>query len=537
MKSRQVDVLVIGSGLAGIRAAIEARRYGMEVLVVSRSATGKANNSAISKGYFAVPDGLCDPCDSPARHLEDILTGGGGIGDPELVTVMVENMKEEVALLAECGVSLSRKKDGNFLCSRVPGHSFPRVMGTNRNSGVQLLSPLVTRAMEMGVRAESGITLISLVKEGGFVTGAWGYTGNGDAVVISSRAVILATGGAGGLYLRTNNVPGTDGLGHAIALDAGLPLVDMEFVQFYPTYLHMPGLPRVMISYETLVAAAGATLRNRDGHDIREIHGLLDGASLTRDMLSRVIESEIASGRGVGPEGRAVVMDFSTMKNPEKYRKYLPKAVSPGVMQVEVSPVAHFTMGGVAVEAGGKTGIPGLWAIGEAAGGIHGANRIGGNALAECLALGRVAGAAASRYSSGVKLRDISPAGAVPVSDTGKEACVSQLAVKIRGTMTGHAGILRDAAGLEEALNEINILRVKAEEENRREKTLAGLKICMMLDVAEAVCLSALMRKESRGSHFRSDYPEENEKYLGNIFVNRKNGKMDAQFVPRRRKE
>ncbi len=531
VKQWQTDVLVIGSGLAGIRAAMEARRAGASVLAVSRAPMGKANNSAISKGHFAVSGGEFYPGDSAEQHLNDIIAGGGRINDPGLVSVMVDNLKDEAGFLKDCGVSLITRDDGSLQYSKPPGHTYPRVLATTRSSGVDLLDPLVGRARETGVLMEQGVTVLFLVSDGEGVCGVRGFTRSGEPVLIEAAAVVLATGGAGGLYLHTNNAPGSVGLGLAMALSAGLPLVDMEFVQFYPTYLRMPGRPRVMIFYEILVAVAGAVLRNRYGQDIRELYGMKEMSGLTRDRLSRAIASEIRAGRGVGPDGEAVVLDLSTMARPEKYRRLLPKAVPQDALQLHVAPVAHFTMGGVAVKPGGETEIPGLWAIGEVAGGIHGANRIGGNALAECLALGRVAGAAAAEYSLRAGQRRPCRQETEPPFDAGAGAGdLSPLEETLRRTMSSRAAILRDAGGLEEALAVINSLGDKIS----GKKSIAALKLGMMLDVARAVCLSALMRRESRGSHFRLDYPGERDDYLGNFQVKKVEEEMEVTFVPRR---
>ncbi|MCL6611660.1 MAG: FAD-binding protein [Peptococcaceae bacterium] len=530
MKNWETDVLVIGSGLAGLRAAIEARRAGTRVLVVSRAPIGKANNSAISKGQFAVSGGEFHPGDSAEQHMKDILAGGGRIGDPRLVSVMVENLKDEVGFLRDCGVSLASRDDGSLRYGKPPGHTYPRVLGTARSFGVDLLDPLAARALEMGVSMEQGVTLLSLAGGGEGTGGAWGVTRRGEPVFIEAAAVILATGGAGGLYLNTNNAPGSVGLGLAMALDAGLSLVDMEFVQFYPTYLRMPGKPRVMVFYEVLVAVAGAVLRNSLGQDIRELYDLNDASSLTRDRLSRAIAAEISAGRGVGPGGEAVIMDLSAIAGMEKYRRLIPRAVPPEVTELHVAPVAHFTMGGVAVKPGGGTGIPGLWAVGEVAGGIHGANRIGGNALAECLALGRAAGGAAAEYSLRAGQRKGRPKYAEAPFDPGAGAeDLSPVEETLRRAMSSRAGILRDAGGLEEALAVINSLGDKIS----GRKSVSALKLGMMLDVARAVCLSALMRRESRGSHFRLDHPGERDDYLGNFLVKKANGEVEATFVPR----
>ncbi|MEW6275835.1 MAG: FAD-binding protein [Bacillota bacterium] len=533
MKSWETDVLVVGGGLAGIRAAVEARRAGSAVLLVSLSPVGKANNSAISKGHFAIP-GAGGPGDDFERHFQDIIAGGCRISDPGLVSAMIENLKDEVNFLLDCGVRLARRSDGSLVRSRPPGHSFPRVLSTTRGSGVEVLAPLAARAKEMGVRMVEGIEILSLLTGGEEVCGAWGCARSGEPVLIQAKAVILATGGAGSLYLRTNNAPGTAGLGQAMALSAGLSLVDMEFVQFYPTYLHMPGKPRVMIFYEVLVAVAGATLRNRYGEDIRKLYGMEDVSDLTRDRLSRAIASEIRAGRGVGADGEAVALDLSTLTDPEKYRRHLPRAVPPDAAAVNVAPVAHFTMGGVAVKPGGETEIPGLWAVGEVAGGIHGANRVGGNALAECLAMGRAAGSAAAAHALKPGRRQC-PAREIkfPCGPGAGPENLSGLAEALRRILNNHAGVLRDAAGLAEGLAGINDLQDALKKSLGSDNSMVAFKLGMMLDVARAICLSALMRRESRGSHFRADYPAEREDCLGNFLVKKVDGELEIQFRPR----
>ncbi len=518
--------MVIGGGLAGIRAAVESRRRGASVLLVSQSPMGKANNSAVSKGYFAV----CrtgDYGDSPVRHLNDILEAGGGIGEPELVSEMVEGLEGEVAFLTECGVPLVRGEDGSPARTVVPGHSFPRVLGTRRGSGMDLLGPLAAKALDMGVRTEDGVALLSLLSDGERIYGAGGFTRRGEPALFRAGAVILASGGAGGIYRDTNNAPGTVGLGQAMALEAGLSLRDMEFVQFYPTYLRMPGKPRAMFFYETLVAVAGATLRNRYGQDIRELYGLEEGRLLTRDRLSRAIASEIRAGRGVGPDGEAVAADLTTMAGGDKFRRFLPRFIPSYADRLEVAPVTHFTMGGVAVKSGGETGIAGLWAIGEVSGGIHGANRIGGNALSECLVLGRAAGAAAAEYSMGAGKRGVCQAG--PGTDLGSGRYfedLSWLEAKLKRVMTIHAGILRDAAGLGEGLAELNRLN----EALAGRESLYARRAGMMLDVARAICLSALYRKESRGSHHRLDHPGERDGFQGSFMVKKSEREFKVEF-------
>ncbi len=530
MKKWQIDVLVIGSGLAGIRAALEARLAGATVLLVSEAAIGKANNTAISKGFFAIP-GRGNHGDDAGQHLIDIITGGCNLNDPELVTVMVNNLKNEADFLLESGVTLTLRSDGGLRYSKFPGHTFPRVLNTTSGSGVGLLAPLAARAAALGVWMEQGITIISLQKDTDGVCGVWGHTRQGEPVFMQSSAVILATGGAGRLYLHTNNVPGAVGLGQAMALNAGLALVDMEFVQFYPTYLRMPGKPRVIILYEVFVANAGATLRNCLGEDIRNIYNLHDTQTLTRDKLSVAIASEISAGRGVGPDGDAVIMDLSTIKDPAKYHKLLPGAVSPHTSELHVGPVAHFTMGGIAVQPGGETQMPGLWAIGEVAGGIHGANRVGANALAECLALGRVAGNAAALYAQRTGRRTPGTDPVPPFKPDIPKADLSAVEEALRKTMIAQAGMLRDAESLQACLNTIDAL----EEKLAGQKSLGNLKLGMMLDVARAISLSALAREESRGSHYRLDFPDMCDNYLGNFLIQKFDGKkLKTTFLPRR---
>jgi aspartate oxidase len=227
-------------------------------------------------------------------------------------------------------------------------------------------------------------------------------------------------------------------------------------------------------------------------------------------------------------------MDLSTITSPEKYRRFIPKAVPPGTSTINVAPVAHFTMGGVSVKPGGGTEIPRLWAIGEVAGGMHGANRIGGNALAECLAMGRAAGRAASECARGLNHSMKLPEKAyflpeITANGTGRP----ELEALLRRTMSRQAGVLRNAEGLEEGLAWINSLKDSLARKNAGAgKSAAEFRMELMLDVAGAICLCALMRRESRGSHYRTDYPAESGEYLGNFLVRKVKGELEIKFQP-----
>ena len=524
------DVLIIGGGGAGLRAAIEARESGADVLLVSKAKVGYANNTYIAKAIIAV-SGWGDQRDGGKAHLEDTVKGGRFLNDPELVSAMVEAAKTEISFLEKCGVAFA-KKEGRFQIEQIAGHRFPRQIHGQHRTGSDLILPLKQYAEKIGVRFVDRVFITRLFSSGNRVAAASGVSHDGRFLVFTAGSVILTTGGFGQVYLHTNNAAGITGDGQALALHLGLPLKDMEFVQFYPTAAGRLGT-RLILS-EVLVMAEGAILRNRAGEDIVVKHGLNDPMRLTRDKLAQAIMRELLAGRGV--EG-GIIMDLSPIAEERlaPLATLLPSAWHPDQKTLVVAPTTHFCMGGIVIDKNAETPLAGLFAAGETTAGVHGANRLGGNALCEVFTFGRIAGQKAA-----VRAKEMGPVN-VPgeMIDHEKVRLESHfggsgvdpkvLCRSLKQAMWSKAGILRDPDGLGEALEKISHIGSEAAEASigKMSDLIRCLELENMLLLSEVVCRAALLRTESRGSHYRTDFPEEdNDRWLRNIVVKKEETKL-----------
>ena len=528
------DVLVVGGGGAGLRAAVEARLAGADVLLVSKSRVGHANNTYISKSLIAAA-GWGDSPDGFQTHLEDTMVGGRLLNDRELVSEMVRRAKGEISFLEQCGVAFAKDK-GRFQINAITGHRFPRHVKGEHTTGSDLVLPLKRYAEKIGVRFEDQVFITRLFSSGERIAGATGVSYTGRFLVISAGSVILATGGFGQVYLRTNNAAGITGDGQALALDLGLPLKDMEFVQFYPTATGRLG--NRLILFEILVAGEGAVLKNRDGEDIVSKYGLNDPVKLTRDRLAQALTGEISANRGV--DG-GILMDLSGISpgRLEQLRPLLPSAWQASEKVLVVAPTTHFCMGGIVIDKTAETPLPGLFAVGEVTAGIHGANRLGGNALCEVFTMGGIAGKEAAR-------RAAEPGGpAVSEEEIAHEKAFLQSRFREKGpdlkafcrslkeTMWLNAGIVRHPEGLALAMEMIRDIEAKT-----TEAAVTGipdlfrcLELQNMLCVSESVCRAALLRTESRGSHFRADCPDEDPGWLRNVLVKKEGTEIHLESV------
>jgi len=519
-----------------LRAAIEARKSGARVLLVSRPRVGYGSNTVISQSMLAVAMGRKEAEDSSEVHFEDTIVAGRFLSDQRLVKTLVEEAEKEVCQLEKFGVDF-KKRDGSFRVVHAPGHTYPRhISGARRSFGIDLIEPLQQYALRAGVRFEPGVLVTRLLKRDGEVVGATGFTDRGELLVFQAAAVILATGGASGIFLRTDNVAGSTGDGYALAYEAGATLRDMEFTQFYPTALGEYG---VRIWWYELFLPRGAVLRNSLGENVLEKQGLNDALAMTRDKLTRLVMNEILDGRGING---ALLADLSPMgeERLEQMRPYLgAQRVS---RQIRVAPTAHYFMGGIEINEECETGVPGLYAAGEVTGGIHGANRLAGNALTDIFVFGAIAGKnAANRAPVGRKVSPAPDGVNTEIERLQRIYCnrgretAKELQQLLRNLMWYRAGIVRNKKDLQQALGELQSLQqrlrvVKAE--NYRE-LMAAVKLGNMILVSEMVCRAALARKESRGSHFRTDYPEENNiEWLQRIIISRQDDKMDLSIAP-----
>jgi succinate dehydrogenase/fumarate reductase flavoprotein subunit len=530
------DVLIVGGGGAGLRAAIEAREKGSDVLVVSKSRVGYGNNTYISKGSFAAATGWTDARDNPEVHKQDSLAGGRFLNDRRLVAAVAKDAASQIAFLEKCGVRFFRH-DGKIQLRHVPGHSYPRHVRGEHQTGSDFIRPLREYALKIGVRFADRILITRLLESEGRLVGATGIMWAGEFIIFESSCTILATGGFAQVFQFNNNAAGITGDGQSLAYEIGAPLKDMEFVQFYPTALGRFG--NRLLMYEALVSNAGAVLLNADGENIAVRHGLTDLKDMTRDRLARAIMQEILCGRDING---GVIMDLSPVPTSKlnEFRNLLPHEKPPEDRKLVVTPTTHFCMGGVIIDENAETEIPGLFAVGEVCAGVHGANRLGGNALSEVFAMGGIAGRNASR-KTGEMGKGRLPIGEIERERGRLESLMAggngprELQVLLKETMWRKAGIIREGTSLKEAL-----ARVKAIASNLAglgAKDIKGIiktvELQNMIRASEMVCRAAIKRQESRGSHYRSDFDtEDNDNWLKNIIIRKRDSAMVLETTP-----
>jgi fumarate reductase (CoM/CoB) subunit A len=530
------DILVIGGGGSGLRAAIEAKERGADVTIVSKSRVGFGNNTFISKGTFAVATGLGDSSDNPDVHTEDSIIGGRFINDQRLVKVVTQESGDQIAFLEKCGVKFF-KRQGKISLMHTPGHSFSRHVRGEHQTGRDFTLPLREYAHRIGVRFAERIFITKVFISKNRIAAATGITYDGSFLTFFTTCVILATGGFAQVYLHNNNAAGMTGDGHALAYALGIPLKDMEFIQFYPTALGPLG-SRLFL-YEAFILQAGAVLRNDRGDDIIAKYSLNDPMVMTRDRLTRAIMHEILESRDV--DGGALI-DLSSVPDEKLNRllHLLPSVKLSKKSKFVVSPTAHFCMGGIIIDESAETSVPGLFAAGEVCAGIHGANRLGGNALTEVFTIGGIAGRMAAIKAGEIGRPDF-PTTQVAEEKTRLESLLTLgnrdarwLRKDLKQLMWDKAGIIREKSGLQEAVRSIKELTADLPRVQIRDGRglIKYLELCNMLLLSEMVCRAALLRTESRGAHYRTDYPDENNKnWLKNILIHKKDSDISLDAV------
>ena len=515
------DVLVIGTGGAGLRAAIEADERGVSAVVVSKAPAGMNNATMVAGGGFrAAVEGL-----TPEEHIEDTLRVGNYLNDRRLVEVFAREGGMRVLKLERFGVEM-RVRRGGISVGDTPG-----IMGMG------MTKPMVEYLRARGVGIVENVIITRLLLSDGVVAGAVGYDYFNDGpVVFSAKAVILATGGAGALYERTDCPLRTTGDGYSLAYHAGTRLRDMEFVQFFPVALAEPGLPPYLIGAPF---SEEGRIVNRHGEDIPEKHGVAERPLVlkSRGPLSIAIMREIQAGDGV--DGAVLLDAREPVKRyaDERWFKtqgYAQRVARLGAAErpLRIAPICHFSMGGVVADEDGETGVPGLYAAGEVVGGVHGANRHGGNALTDITVFGARAGRAAASHAEGKTFEDVAPLaepelmryGALRAGSDGFSP--ADLMARLRGLMWEKAGIVRDGLRLLEALSELVGLRREASslEVSGGYEMREALEVPMALDVAEMIVSAALERRESRGAHFREDFPVEDDGWVRVVVLERGGG-------------
>jgi len=526
-ETHELDVLVIGAGGAGLRAAIEALAGGARVGVVCKSLLGKAH-TVMAEGGIAAAMANVDTADDWRVHFRDTMRGGKFLNNWRMAQIHAQESAERVRELEQWGALFDRTEDGRIQQRAFGGHTFKRLCHVGDRTGLEMIRTLQDRGVHLGIDVFMECAVTRLLKDGGRVAGAFGYwREQGRFVVFKAKSVVLATGGIGKAWRITSNSWEYTGDGMALAAEAGGELQDMEFVQFHPTgMVWPPGVQGLLVT--EAVRGEGGVLRNATGERFMERYDKEKMELSTRDVVARAIYTEVREGRGTEHGGAYLDIshkpaDYVIRKLPSMYHQFKELAdvdITKGPM--EVGPTCHYMMGGVRVEAEtAASTLPGLFAAGEVAAGLHGANRLGGNSLSDLLVFGRRAGEAAARHAAATAAPSV---GSDQIEGAAREMLVpferaegeSPYAIHrdLQETMHNLVGIFRDAEDLKRGLSEIarlkeRLSRVKVEGSrlfNPGWHLARDLKA--MLTVSEAVALSALARQESRGAHSRTDYPK-----------------------------
>jgi succinate dehydrogenase / fumarate reductase flavoprotein subunit len=577
------DVLVIGAGGAGLRAAIEARARGANVGLVCKSLLGKAH-TVMAEGGVAAALAHVAPDDNWKVHFRDTMVGGKLLNNPRMAQLHAMEAPERVRELELWGAVFDRTRDGRISQRAFGGHTHPRLAHVGDRTGLEMIRTLQDKAVQGDVDVYMECTISHLLTTAGRVTGAFGYwRDSGQPVVFPAKAVVLATGGIGRAYAVTSNSWEYSADGHALAYFAGAELIDMEFVQFHPTGMVWPPGVRGLLVTEA-VRGEGGILRNKDGErfmwkylpeDRRAEYAATDEEAqswveatsrggepserrppelTTRDNVSRAIYTEVKEGRG-SPHG-GVFLDISYLpaehvqrKLPSMYEQFKELAdvdITRGPM--EVGPTTHYVMGGVRVDAEtGASTVPGLFAVGEVTGGMHGANRLGGNSLSDLLVFGARTGLGAAAYASRQSASTyVDPAqvqraarelGAPLERSEGEDPYAIQR--DLQATMQSLVGIFREESDLAEALDRLDDL------EGRWSSTKVDggrvfnpgwnlvFELRNLLAISQAVTMSARQRTESRGAHSRLDFPQQDDANWGGVNIVICRGPDGAMMVTR----
>ncbi len=581
------DVLVIGAGGAGLRAAIEASIAGVRVGLVCKSLLGKAH-TVMAEGGIAAALANVDERDNWKVHFADTMRGGQYVNQWRMAELHAKEAPDRVRELEAWGAVFDRTKDGRILQRHFGGHKYPRLAHVGDRTGLEMIRTLQDHGVHQGIDIYMEHTVLSLLKDGDRVVGAFGYERErGRFKIFRAKAVVLATGGIGRAYKITSNSWEYTGDGHALAYDAGADMIDMEFVQFHPTGMVWP--PSVMgILVTEGVRGEGGILTNKEGRRFmfdaipenyrtqtadneeegwRYCQGAKDARRppelLTRDHVSRCIVREIKEGRG-SPHG-GVFLDISWIKQklpnaaehikrklPSMYHQFKQLAdIDITEQPMEVGPTTHYIMGGVHVDPDTQMSrVPGLFAAGECAAGINGANRLGGNSLSDLLVFGKRAGEFAAKFAKENSLGKIDPPQAEQIESVAREALAPferrdgenpyQVQKDLQETMQDLVGIVRNESEMREALGKIDGLKKRAgnpavsgnREYNPGWHTALDLE--NLLTVSEAIARAALERKESRGAQFRDDYPDKNEQFakVNTMIAKAADGSMQVRLEP-----
>ena len=519
------DVLIIGAGGAGLRAALGALAQGANVGVVCKSLLGKAH-TVMAEGGIAAAMANVDSADDWRTHFRDTMRGGKLLNNWRMAQIHAQEAPERVRELEQWGALFDRTEDGQILQRAFGGHTFRRLCHVGDRTGLEMIRTLQDRGVQLGIDVYMECTITRLLKDGDRVAGAFGYwREQGRFVVFRAKSIVMATGGIGKAWKITSNSWEYTGDGMALAYGAGAELMDMEFVQFHPTgMVWPPGVQGILVT--EAVRGEGGVLRNKLGDRFMEKYDPKKMELSTRDVVARAIYTEVREGRGTEHGGAYLDIsqkpaDYVKKKLPSMYHQFKELAdvdITKGPM--EVGPTCHYMMGGIRVDAEtAQSSVAGLFAAGEAAAGLHGANRLGGNSLSDLLVFGRRAGLAAAEHAGKISN---TPIDSGQIEESAREMLAPferkdgespyTIHRDLQETMQNLVGIFRNEEDLSRALEKLEKLKERTGRLSVEGSRLfnpgwhLAQDLKAMLTVSEAVTRSALARQESRGAHSRIDY-------------------------------
>ncbi|WP_406537555.1 fumarate reductase (CoM/CoB) subunit TfrA [Methanobrevibacter sp.] len=545
IKTISTDVLIIGSGGAGSRAAIEVDDAGLKAIIVSKGLSFRSGCTGMAEGGYNAVFKTVDKDDSIEAHIHDTLKGGSYLNDKKLVDILVNESPKRLIDLENYGALFDRQESGEIDQRPFGGQTYRRTCYQGDRTGAELLNALKEEIIRRDIECIEEVMITSLVTEDNQVIGATGLDLKDSSLIyFKAKSVILASGGAGQLYPVTSNTFQKNGDGFAIAFRAGASLVDMEQVQFHPTGMIAPESKKGVLVTEA-VRAEGGKLINKNGERFMSRYAPEKMELATRDVVARSIYQEIIEGRGT--ESGGVYLDISHLDD-----DYIDEKLETMVLQfenvgvdikhgpIEVAPTAHHFMGGLKINTDASTSLENLFGAGEVCGGVHGANRLGGNALADTQVFGKIAGESASKAAKATELKtneEQVKKEASRIEGLIKKGTIKPLEFKnnIKNLMWEKVAIVRDEKTLNEALGQLQDMQKDLEnldvsdKRQYNDELVNALEVINMVEICILTVKSAILRRESRGAHFRSDFPETKEEWKKSIIFNKNKIEFEAR--------
>ena len=545
IKTISTDVLIIGSGGAGSRAAIEVDDAGLKAIIVSKGLSFRSGCTGMAEGGYNAVFKTVDKDDSIEAHIHDTLKGGSYLNDEKLVEILVNESPKRLIDLENYGALFDRQESGEIDQRPFGGQTYRRTCYQGDRTGAELLNALKEEIIRRDIECIEEVMITSLVTDDDQVIGATGLDLKDSTLIyFKAKSVILASGGAGQLYPVTSNTFQKNGDGYAISYRAGAKLVDMEQIQFHPTGMVAPESKKGVLVTEA-VRAEGGKLINSEGERFMSKYAPEKMELATRDVVARSIYQEIIEGRGT--ENGGVYLDISHLDD-----EYIDEKLETMVLQfenvgvdikhgpIEVAPTAHHFMGGLKINPDASSSLKNLFGAGEVCGGVHGANRLGGNALADTQVFGKIAGVSASEAAKSTEMKtndEQVQEEASRIESLIKEGSIKPQEFKenIKNLMWEKVAIVREEKTLNEALKELQKMQENLDKldvgykKQYNTELMTALEVINMVEICILTVKSAILRRESRGAHFRSDFPETIDMWKRSIVINKEKIEFEAR--------